>query len=96
MEHEASIEICRYRRIIPAFCSLKAALLGRGGSARMRPGFSPRAKAPANDRFNGLLSSLQSAFCNLCLAVPITSDSRSSGFPTPCYWLGTPWGLATY
>src|ERR1035437_4957197 len=57
---------------------------------------SSRAKAPANGRFNGLLSSLKSAFCNLRLAVPTTSDSRSSGFPTPYYWLGTPGGLATH
>ena len=59
-------------------------------------GFSPRAKAPASDRFNGLLSSLQSDFRNLRLAVPTTSDSRSSGLPIPCCWLGVPWGLANY
>src|ERR1035438_3519518 len=32
----------------------------------------------------------------LRLAVPTTSDSRFSGFPTPYYWVGTPWGLANY
>ena len=58
--------------------------------------FRPRAKAPVSDRFNGLLSGLQSAFCNLRLAVPTTSGSRSSGFPTPRCWLDTPWRLATY
>src|ERR1035441_7735348 len=60
------------------------------------PDFSPRAKARANDRFNGLLFDLQSAFCNLRLAFPTTSDSRSSGYPTPYRWLGTPWGLANH
>src|ERR1035438_3332227 len=51
-------------------------------------GVRPRAKAPANDRFNGLLSSLQSAFCNLVLSctsirytgrrVPSRGDYRES------------------
>jgi hypothetical protein len=59
-------------------------------------GVRSRAKAPAKDRFNGLLSSLKSAFCNLRLTLPTTSDSRSSGFPTPYSCLGTRWGLASY
>jgi hypothetical protein len=32
----------------------------------------------------------------LRLALSTTSDSRSSGYLTPCSWLGTPWALACY